>query len=133
PSAGRRLPRRLDLFPYRWVCRRILPMRPGRPPADGLPAATARKNKKPGGAARGAAAAPGPYRRFTSTLGELRSLAGLLEAVLVAFLHAGIPRQEALLLKGRPVFRLHFQQSPGHTVPDRSRRAAEAAARHGGN
>src|SRR5690606_42130210 len=105
PSAGRQLPRRLAFLPYRLVGRRILPLRPGRPPADGLPAATARKNKKPGGAAGGAAAAPGPYRRFNSTLGELRSLAGLLEAVLVAFLHAGIPRQEALLLQDRPVFR----------------------------
>src|SRR5262249_51823693 len=52
------------------------------------------------------------YRPERLTLRVLRRLAGLLQTVLLAFLHAGVARQEAGLLERRPVLEVQLDQGP---------------------
>src|SRR5258706_5988090 len=62
-------------------------------------------------------------------LGVLRRLAGALEAVLLAFLHARIAGQQPGLAQLNPVgLRVELEQRPGDAVADRAGLAGHAAA-----
>src|SRR5215207_7915732 len=63
-------------------------------------------------------------------LGELRALAGLLEAGLLALLHASVTREEAALLELGAQVRVGLQQRAGDPVAQRAGLRAHAAAVH---
>ena len=62
------------------------------------------------------------------SLGELRSAARLLEAVLLSFLRAGIAGKEAFLFEGGTAVGLRFQKGAGDTQTDRAGLAGITAA-----
>src|SRR5215469_11153238 len=66
--------------------------------------------------------------RGRSALGVLRSLAGLLQPGLLAFLYPGVPGQETGPLEARAVLRIHEGQRPGDPEPQRSRLPGDTAA-----
>src|SRR5260221_878812 len=63
-------------------------------------------------------------------LGVLRRLAGTLEAVLLALLHARVAREEAGLAQGRPEGLVRTQERPRHAMAHRASLAAHTSADH---
>src|ERR1700752_3940073 len=76
--------------------------------------------------AQGRAAARRSLGRLA--LAELRRLAGLVEAGLLALDLACVPRAEALALEGHAQFGVRLDESAGDPVPDRTRLPGQAAA-----
>src|SRR6266516_400855 len=70
----------------------------------------------------------GRVRERWSALRVLRCLPGLLQAVLLALLDAGIPGKEARPLQGSPVFRVDQYQGTCDPQPQRTRLAGDPAA-----
>src|SRR5829696_9162159 len=74
----------------------------------------------------------GGNRRFPAvpslTLRELRGLAGLVQAGLLALHLARVAREEALALQRYAQLRVHLDERAGDPVPDRSGLTARAAA-----
>src|SRR5215213_6016741 len=66
-------------------------------------------------------------------LRELRALAGLLQAGLLALLHARVAREEAALLELGAKVRIGLQQHTGDPVAQRAGLRADAAAVHAGH
>src|SRR4051812_27370315 len=67
-----------------------------------------------------------------SALRVLPRLAGLLEAVLLGFLLAGVPREEAGLLELAPQLGVELDEGPGDAVAQGAGLARGAAAVEGG-
>src|SRR6266576_124571 len=70
----------------------------------------------------------GRVRERWSALRVLRRLPGLLQAILLALLDAGIPGKEARPLQGNPVFRVDQRQGACDPEPQRTRLAGDPAA-----
>ena len=70
----------------------------------------------------------GRVRERWSALRVLWRLPGLLQAVLLALLDAGIPGKEARPLQGNPVFRVDQRQGTCDPQPQRTRLAGDPAA-----
>src|SRR5579864_3382164 len=68
---------------------------------------------------------------FELALAELEALAGALLPVLLAFLHARIAGQKAILAQARAQFRIEERQRAGKPHAHRARLSADAAAVHG--
>src|SRR5687767_10225967 len=66
-------------------------------------------------------------------LGELRTLAGLLEAGLLALLHASVTREEAAPLELGAEVRIGLDQRAGDAVAQRAGLGADSAAVHRGD
>src|SRR3954468_19097959 len=80
---------------------------------------------------RGAPGRPvrrGARRALRSALRVLRGLAGLLEAVLLAFLDPRVTGEEAGLLQRRAVVRVVRDERPGDAEAQRAGLAGDAAA-----
>src|SRR2546423_2388310 len=60
----------------------------------------------------------------------LRGLAGALQAVLLALLHAGVARQESGLLEGRAQLLVRVEQRPGDAVGDGAGLSGHPPAQH---
>src|SRR5262249_17163988 len=71
-----------------------------------------------------------PQRRRRLALGELRRLAGLVQAGLLALDHAGVARQEALALEHDTQLRIGLDERAGDAVPDGARLPGRPAAVH---
>src|SRR5215475_15006923 len=69
----------------------------------------------------------GRVRERRLALRVLRRLPRLLQAVLLALLHAGIPGEEARPLQGSPVLRVDQRQGAGDAQPQRTRLAGHPA------
>src|SRR5690349_3952566 len=70
----------------------------------------------------------GPRTSQRLALGVLRSLAGLLEAVLLPLRRPRVPGEEAGLLQRRPVLRVDEDQRAGDAEPQRAGLAGDAVA-----
>src|SRR6516225_7615951 len=70
----------------------------------------------------------GPCASRWLALGVLRSLAGLLEAVLLPLLHPGVPGEEAGLLQRRAVLRVDQRQRASQAEPQGARLTGDATA-----
>src|SRR5690349_24289001 len=75
----------------------------------------------------------GRVRERWSALRVLRSLPGLLQAVLLSLLDAGIPGQEARPLQGNPVLRVDQREGTRDPQPQRPRLAGDPAAGDAGD
>src|SRR5579859_5264236 len=67
------------------------------------------------------------------TLGELRPLAGLLQAGLLAFLHPRVAGEEAAALELAAEVRVGHDERARDTVPERAGLGGHAAAVHAGD
>src|SRR6266540_512682 len=82
---------------------------------------------------RRALARDGPTPGVGSALGVLRSLAGLLEAVLLALDHAGVAGEETALLQLGPQLDVELDQGPGDAVAQRAGLPGDTAAVEAGD
>src|SRR3954470_11220833 len=82
---------------------------------------------------RAPACSPNRSRPRALALGELRPLAGLLEAGLLALLDARVARQEAAALELAAQVRIGLEQRAADAVAQRARLGGDAAALHAGH
>src|SRR4051794_1658565 len=82
---------------------------------------------------RAPACSPNRSRPRALALGELRPLAGLLEAGLLALLDARVARQEAAALELAAQVRIGVEQRAADAVAQRARLRGDAAALHAGH
>src|SRR5262245_41138733 len=75
----------------------------------------------------------GTPRRYELPLGELEALARRRLPVLLAFLHARVAREEALLAQERPDLRVRLLKGARHAERDRARLAGVTSSVDGGD
>src|SRR5438105_6674922 len=106
--------------------------------SDGVIAAAARPSDSASSAVRNSPATPrtpsvpkrraGALTRLGSALGELRALASLLQAGLLALLGAGVAAEEAAPLELHPQARVRLDQRASNAVAERARLGRDATA-----